>query len=204
MQEFGKYVRVSEILSRLRDRSEINPLVLETKAKVGTEVHDNIHKDSLGKELEFFTHPVIHALSGEVLRSEERGKGYFNSYIKWKEANKPNYTVMEERLYCDEMCITGQIDALFTSPTHPLTLLDFKCSYSADLEIWSLQAHYYYHLLTTNGHKNIAPEFIWLQLDKSGKKPKEHKIALDQKVLSRCAEEAIRYYEEKSFAELLD
>lgn len=196
------YTRISDILGRLRDRSGINQLVLKDKADIGTEVHHNIHMDYLGVPAVFGMHSVRRPFDGQFIREECRGEGYFNSYLKWLGDREISYELMEERFYCNDLMITGQIDALMITD-NGLQLIDFKCSYAPDHEIWSMQAHYYYYLLKTNGI-DVRPGFLFMQLKKDGKNPTIHEYLLDKNILSRCVEEAIRYQEEKSLALMLD
>jgi hypothetical protein len=139
-------------------------------------------------------------------RWEERGLGYFRSYCMWEKEKKPKYELMERRFNDPEMMITGRIDALLCSEGFPI-LLDFKCSYSPDHEIWCMQAHFYWYLLKQNGFK-ILPKFLFLQLKplKDGKtqRPIEHWYDFDQQVLERCMLEAQKCWEEKNLAQILD
>ncbi len=196
------YTRISDILGRLKDRSGINQLVLKDKANIGTEVHHNIHMDYLDIPAHFEMHSVRRPFDGQFIREEARGEGYFNSYLTWKEGKDPVYSIMEKRFYDDELMITGQVDALLVTESG-LRLIDFKCSYSPDNEIWPMQAHFYYYLLKQNGI-DVEPVFSFMQLKKDGKKPTIYDYTLDQNILSRCIEEAIRYQEEKNLALMLD
>lgn len=207
------YIRVSEILGRLRDRSNIHPNVLQEKGQIGDEVHNNIYLDANGGFPHYKKWPVRHALDGNILfsqdgteRWEERGLGYFRSYCMWEKEKKPKYELMEKRFNDPEMMITGRIDALLSSVGSPI-LLDFKCSYNPDHEIWKMQAHFYWYLLKQNGFE-ILPRFIFLQLKplKDGKtqRPVEHWYDFDQQVLERCMFEAEKCWEEKKAAQILD
>jgi hypothetical protein len=189
------YLRISEVLSRLRDRTNINPLVLKDKQDIGTEVHNNIHMDALGVPPEFRMFAVRNPMTGYVNRKEERGEAYFNSYMHWKKENNPRYDIMEQRLYCDDIMITGQIDALMVKGTR-LCLIDFKCSHTADKEIWEMQGHFYLYLLNKNGIETDI-NFYFLKLDKKGEKPTVYNFTYTDEVLSRCIEEAQKTWEEK-------
>jgi len=205
------YLRISEILGRLRDRTGIHEAVLRDKCNIGTEVHHNIHLDVMQLPVGFKMFPVRHAIDGNVMlntlgheRYEKRGKGYFESWKLWDEKTKPGYELMEKRYYCDELLITGQIDATITEPVKDgKRLLDFKCSYSADEEIWEMQAHFYYYLLKQNGVE-VEPEMTFMQLKKDGKKPKLYHFKFDENVLSRCICEAQLTWEEKKNAKSVD
>lgn len=215
--DFNNYVRVSEVLNRLRDRSGINPVVLEEKGRIGTEVHQNIYELET-EGMPFFDLFPMRDRAGLIKATvegkehwERRGVGYYNSYVAWKKDQECSYFLhpnpiskVEGRFYDDVLMITGQIDALINMPSKELPVLtDFKCSYSADLEIWEMQAHFYYYLLEINGIK-VHPEFCWLQLKKDGKSPKEHWMKFDEKTLQTCLREAELYWEEKKHAKAID
>lgn len=208
-----QHVRVSEILAQFRDFSQIDQRVLTEKQDIGTEVHKNIHLHTKGVLPIFDKFPVrnfniengfIIDEKGEkkpdlrILRWEERGEGYFESYLRWEEKEQPSYEMMEERFFCDNLMVTGQMDAIVRKGDG-LMLIDYKCSASADLEIWGMQAHFYKYLLEMNGIV-VGEEMHWIKLDKSGKKPNVSKIMYDEKVMDRCIEAAIRYWEERSDA----
>lgn len=211
-----QYVRVSEILSRLRDRSKIHPLILDEKARLGTEVHANIAAQKGDGFPVFADWPHRNAITGQILYRDgepfwsKKGLGYFRSFCDWDEAFNPVYSAMEQRYYDDELMITGQIDALIRLPDQdkPM-LLDFKCSAQPDLEIWSMQAHFYWYLLRQNGFEDLEDHFLFLQLmplskDGNVQKAKIHQIQFDDKVLARCMHEAQLYWEEKNNAKDVD
>jgi len=191
-----EHVRVSEILAQFRDFSKINPKVLVEKCLIGTEVHSNIHEYKTFGFPMFDLFPVRDISTFEILSWQKRGEGYFKSYLEWDKQTNAKFEKMEQRLYDDNLMITGQFDALMTTDSLPM-LVDFKCSYKADVEMWSMQAHYYKHLLEHNGIK-IADEFLWMKLDKNGKKPQLVKISFDENIMSRCIDEAILFWEKKN------
>ena len=195
------YLRVSEILSRLRDRTQINQLVLQDKADIGTEVHHNIHMHCLDIPVEHKMYPVRNPMSGQIYREERRGEGYFKSYLKWEDAVKPVYKHQELRLYDDELMITGQVDAVIDGGVDGTYLLDFKCSYKADEDIWKMQAHFYWYLLSMNNlHLSCDPAMCFLQLKKDGLMPEEYHFEFDEDILSQCIMEAQKTWEEKRSA----
>ena len=199
-----QHIRVSEILAQFRNLSMINPTVLREKGLIGTEVHKNIHEYKTGG-LEIFDIYPMRDRNGDIKQKdnvplwEERGKTYFDSYVMWDKENKPKFGIMEERYYDDNLMITGQIDALMTTSSLPV-LVDFKCAYNADLEMWSMQAHYYKHLLQHNGIE-IADHFLFLKLDSKGRIPAVHEIKFDEKMRARCIFEAISLKKKKKDAE---
>lgn len=195
------HIRVSEILAQFRDFSNINPQVLNTKCNIGTEVHHNIHMHTKGLFLVWDMHPHHDFVTSEVNQWSERGQGYFDSYLKYEAKYKPKYDLMEKRFYDDNLMLTGQLDALMITDGLP-TIVDFKCSYNVDEEIWGMQAHYYKHLLEHNGIM-VGDKMLWLQLKKDGKMPKIVEINYDANVMSRCIQEAILYWEKKHDAKML-
>jgi len=201
------YMRVSDILGRLRDKSSINPEVLSTKGKIGTEVHRKINEEKTGDipvlERSFEDWPEFDRY-GQVTRWSKRGFGYFVSFCEWDKVYQPVYSLMEQRLYDDEFMITGQIDSVAKLKNKDeLYLIDYKCSHTADLEIWNMQAHFYYYLLQKNGI-DVADNFIWIQLKKDGKIPSTYSFVYDENVIARCFEEAERYFEDMQKAKSLD
>jgi len=195
----SKYVRVSEILARLQSYADVDPEVLEAKAKIGTNVHKAIVQDCAG---EF------------VVLESDRAHAYFESYKLWN-VKKPNI-VQVPRLYCDELMITGECDGLLNETQ----LIDWKCSATANAKIWNMQAHFYWYLLKVNNYK-VTDHMLWVNLRHSKhikKDPKTnlgyvqyhalspvvHEFSFDEKVLSECIDEANKYWEEYHSAKALE
>lgn len=209
----NKYVRVSEILARLQSYADIDPEVLEAKAKIGTNVHKAIVQDCAG---EF------------VVLESDRAHAYFESYKMWKQTLKfswDKFMALKDkqfnitqipRLYCDTLMLTGECDGIFND-AH---LIDWKCSANANPKIWNMQAHFYWYLLRENDY-NIADRMYWINLrhTKHIKKDPEtnlgyctyhalspvvHEFQFDEKVLSECIDEVNRYWEEYNCAKVVD
>lgn len=193
------HVRVSEILAQFKDFSSIDPRVLNTKANIGTEVHHNIHMHTKGLIPVYDSWPTFNYHTSEITGWDDRGEGYFRSYLKYEEAVNPFYLSMEQRFYCDDLMITGQVDAIQLNDDDQAFIIDFKCSYSVDLEMWSMQAHYYKYLTEKFGI-HTADYFKFIQLKKDGSKPKIVEIKFDEEVMQRCIDEAILYWERKNDA----
>ena len=195
------HVRVSEILAQFKDFSAIDPRVLNAKAKIGTEVHHNIHMHTKGIMPVYGSFPLFDR-NNSIVGWDDRGEGYFYSYLKYEADHTPIYQTMEQRYYCDDLMITGQIDAIQIPKTAELPMIiDFKCSYSVDIDMWSMQAHYYKYLAERNGIK-VQDKFWFLQLKKDGGKPKIVEINFDKNIMSRCIDEAILYWERKNDAKI--
>lgn len=189
------YVRVSEILARFQDYKDIDPVVLEAKAKIGTNVHKAIIQD---------------CADDFVVIETDRAQAYFESYKMWKDKNKESHIKQVDRLFCDDLMLTGECDGLLNSSS----LIDWKCSATANKKIWNMQAHMYWYLLEVNG-TTASENMLWVNLrhDKHvyGKKvsytPKSpicYEFKLDESVLTECLNEVRKYWEEKSSALCVD
>jgi len=197
-----KHVRVSEILQMFDSYADIDPVILEEKAKIGTNVHNAIIQDCAGEFVCFDT---------------DRARAYFQSYKMW-DVKKPNIEQIP-RLYCDKLMITGECDGLLQGHG-PDVLIDWKCSASPKKAIWEMQAHFYWYLLRENGY-STSNKMQWINLrhDKhtfrdsstgaikrieyTPKSPVIYEFEFDQNVLDICVEAAIRYWEEKDNANIL-
>ena len=202
------YTRVSQILSQGKDFSHINEDVFNEKCEVGTEVHENIHRSLTGGFEDFKLYPLRNRNGGILLddngreRWDHRGIGYFKSFMKWETDNLPEFVMMEKRFYDDGLMITGQLDGLIKDD-EKYVLIDYKTSYSVDLETWNLQAHAYWYLLSQNGHKNID-KMQWIQLKKDGKNPRVCEFEYDEKILHKFLMMCQIYFEEKENGRIVD
>jgi len=184
MTEIKKgYTRVSTILSSIPSVTgtkenlqeiwgfsfqEIPQDILERKCVIGTNVHEAI---SATVTNDFF-----------VLTSIERG--YFNSYLKWRECINLIPIHSELRLYNDSLLVTGAVDMIATvGDNEAPQLIDFKTSACADPKKWLLQASFYHYLLSADEElaKNLSQEVLFVQLDKNGGFPKVHAFTIDKK-----------------------
>lgn len=200
------YIRVSEILGRLQNFGGIDEAVLNAKAEIGTNVHQAIVDDTIGD------FPML---------KTDRACAYFGSYEIWKKKEKPKFRMQVPRLYDDELMITGEIDGLIETNRHNFpVLIDWKCSASANEEIWEMQAHFYWYLLNVNGISVSKDKMIWVNL-RHGKKyidgglegkivkyypmaPKIVEFSYNESVFSRCVEEALKTWEEKKACQMFE
>ena len=172
MFEFnGKtYARVGDILNLVSDFSKIPPFILERKATIGKNVHAGIAAD-INEEF-----PVV--------SNEETG--YLSSYFEWKKALGVQFIQSEQRYFCEEKMITGQIDALvlLNNDKTPI-LVDFKTSAKESKETWPLQAYFYSYLLTKNGviHK---PKYHFIKLNKMGQLPEIFIYEFSKEIHQKC------------------
>lgn len=165
------YARVSNILNRFSDFSHIPPEVLQRKQDIGTSVHKAIEDD----------------INGEFPCPVHGGRGYYHSYEAWKKQMNPKIVRSEERFYCNEKMITGQIDALIHYPGNyqiPM-MVDFKTSAQESKETWPMQAHLYAYLLAVNGIL-VHPKYLFMKLDKNGELPQVFEYLWSQNTHAKC------------------
>lgn len=173
MIEFNekKYARVSEVLSCFSDFSHIDPKVLANKQRIGTSVHKAIEDD----------------IGGGFPTPDNDAYGYYESYEKWKMTAFPRFIKSEERYFCHEKLLTGQIDALihygyaFQVPV----MIDFKTSAQEDKVTWPMQAHLYAYLLAVNGI-SVQPRYLFIKLNKKGGLPDVYEYAWSQNTHIKC------------------
>lgn len=193
------HVRVSEILAYLFPYDGVDREVLDAKAKIGTNVHKAIVDDCAG---DF------------VVLDSDRAEAYFQSYKMWSKQREETNITQVPRLYCDKLMITGECDGLLND----LHLIDWKCSATAHEEQWSMQAHFYWYLLREAGY-STSENMFWINLrhrkriryHKNGQnelvydplEPIVYEFQFDQKVLDKCVEATIKYWEDKQNAKAL-
>lgn len=182
MQEIKTgYTRVSQILSLLPSmirRTEenyeiwgypfqsIDQEVLKKKCIIGTNVHNAINAWSSND-----FHPL-----------NDCEKGYYESFLKWKQMISLRCFKSELRLYEEHMKITGAIDMLGQIKDNPeCQLIDFKTSAQPDLLKWSLQAAFYHHILKHNKFE-VSDTVLFVQLDKNGNSPKVHSFSVGERL----------------------
>jgi hypothetical protein len=195
-----RYLRVTEILSRLQSFKHIDKEVLEAKADIGTNVHEAINNDLTGN-------PQIEL--------SNREQAYFDSY---KMLKKPECFSTENRYYDDALIITGQIDVVARF-NEGLCLIDWKTSAKANHEIWKMQAHFYWYLLKQNGvdisdvmyFVNLRHRKVFIDGDLGEKItyyepiiPTIHCYMFENEVLEKCIEEAHKSWSEIESARCVD
>lgn len=170
------YIRVSEILGQWDRFGAIDKQVLEAKAQLGTAVHEAIkaHQE------------CIH------LGVPENAFGYFESYLKWYEVTKPQIKPME-RLYCDKLMITGELDALvsFVGGGMPI-IVDWKCTAAIDDLHWQLQGCWYHYLCQANSIE-VDDRILFVQLQKDGSAPKVREYKRSSHLMNVCMSAYICY-----------
>lgn len=180
IQHNGKrYARVSSVLAPLTDFDAINPYVLDRKADIGTSAHQAIADD----------------LAGLPPTPRHAALPYYLSWCAWQQEAQPVYELSEQRLFDDQLMITGQLDGLVSLPIDYVhkalvkakletrlqlntnsqkliehVLIDYKTRTSENKITWPLQANLYAHLLICNGQP-VQDFAIFLRLKKNGGLP---------------------------------
>lgn len=163
------YIRVTEILSQWDFFGHIDPMVLERKRNIGTEVHMAIDADS----------------NGVFMPINDSAQGYFNSYILWKESGKKKLICNEQRLYCDKLKITGAFDAIYQMGGDVPTMIDYKCSSKENPVIWPLQGTFY-HYLAVKKNILVGEDLLFVRLQKDGSVAKEYRYKYSADLLDVC------------------
>lgn len=171
------YTRVSDVLTPFTGIEFVDPEKLQMAAEKGTRVHSYI-EETLKKE---WIPSVIDPVCAPYLES-------FQSF--WDGSShlfKDCQMMLETRLYCDTLKITGKIDAIFTKPGRTY-LVDWKSS-SRFHSHWYLQGSAYQYLARVNGLDN-PDEVLFVHL-KKGMKPTTYKDSDPRKSLAlfiKCLE----------------
>jgi len=175
-----RYARVSNVIKRYNNFGEAPPERLENKKIIGTIVHEAIDEDLHGE------------LPPNLLPS---CVGYFNSYRKWKEINKPRIVENETRYFNDDLMITGRIDLLAILPYETVpVLIDWKTS-ASESPTWILQSHLYGHLIAGAG-KMVANRYLFIKLCPLGSKPRVFTYDYSEKTHSFSISCVKKYWEE--------
>lgn len=176
-----EYARVTEIISNyINCYGHIDKTMLANKARIGKNVHKAIDQ----------------YLKGDIPTLKGTERDYFNSFMQWHQAIRPQILCKEKRLYCDELRITGQIDALAVFPEEKLpVLIDYKCTVK-EMPSWRYQAHFYHLLLQKNKYRT-SDRIVFLKLNNFNKPPIAYNYAINPNVLEQCVQMAKNFWTKK-------
>ena len=165
------FTRVTDLLKPWQDFSGIPEEVLEAKALIGTNVHEAINLFTMGLPYQGLT---------------EREEKYLDSYKRWEEKTCPTFLMAERRLDCEDLKLTGQIDAIIKLPGQDKGMVvDFKCSANPSPLHWPIQIGWYDILCAQNGIETNCKGMI-LQLNDKGKSAKEYIYQIDTTSIKNC------------------
>lgn len=169
------YARISDILRPWINFEKIPPEVLEHKRIIGTQVHEAIY--------------LYNECLPQMCFSSD-AEGYFDSYLEWTSDSKAKIIQSEQRLYDDQLKITGKYDSLVKFPDEDeYVMVDWKTSSSFTRETgitWHLQGTFYHYLLQYNDVPNISNRFLFIQLDPKGKRPKVREFEYTVEMIGNC------------------
>jgi hypothetical protein len=124
------YDRITSILGHFSGYDNVPSFILEQAKQRGTAVHKMYEEMSTGKKASEFN-PAY--------------KGYYDSLCRWMEGK--NFLFPIDRLYNDELMITGMIDGIYED-ANGLILFDLKTSASIG-RTWTQQMGGYLKLLSS-------------------------------------------------------
>ena len=171
------YTRVTEIFKQW-DRygaKGIDAAIVAKKGILGTSVHEAIDR-------------YLNGVPPEIVKATltDKAMPYFESFLQWNDTVKPLYIEKEQRLYDDDMMITGKFDAIVQFPySEEKCLVDYKTSAAEDVKLWPLQAMFYYYLAEKN-KRVVSRRFIFLQLDREGDFPKVYEYKFSEPLWRVC------------------
>lgn len=163
-----KYLRITEILFPFSGLHSVDKTILQNAAHRGTKVHK-------------ICESIVEGL-GEWNIDEEI-QGYIESFKKWWHPHR-NVLSVEERFYCEELMITGQVDLIIEEKQEAI-ILDIKTSEKPS-KTWPLQGSAYAYMARKAGYNIKQIEF--LQLHKNGTQPTLHRYEDHFDIFKKCLE----------------
>lgn len=153
------YKRVTQVLYPFSALQHIDADIVAHAAERGTKVHN-------------ICEAIINGLGDFGI--EEETKGYVDSFKIWWEQGIEVVTI-EERFYCDDLKLTGQVDLIIKTP-EGLAIVDLKTS-SKPSKTWPAQGSAYGYLAKKAGYD--IKKILFLHLNKQGKPPKIFEYPVD-------------------------
>jgi len=153
------YTRVTSVLYPFSGLEKIDAQIVAHAAERGTKVHK-------------ICEGIIQGL-GE-LGVEEETRPYVESFKQWWEKGH-EVIMMEQRFWCDELEITGQVDLIIKTP-EGLAIVDLKTSRKPSAT-WAAQGAAYAYLAKKAGHD--IQKIFFLHLLRTGKEAKIYEYPID-------------------------
>lgn len=152
------YLRVTKVLYPFSGLEKIDANVVAHAAERGTKVHK-------------ICEGIIQGI-GE-LGVEEETRPYVESFKKWWSQGHKVF-MLEQRFWCDDLEITGQVDLILETP-EGLAIVDLKTS-SKPSKTWEAQGSAYAYLAKKAGHDIKRVYFLHLQRDGRAAKIYEYPV----------------------------
>jgi hypothetical protein len=153
------YTRVTTVLYPFSELGSLDANIVAHAAERGTKVHK-------------ICEAIVESL-GEMGVDEET-RGYVESFKKWWELGH-DVVMMEQRFWCDDLQITGQVDLIIRIP-EGLAIVDLKTSRKPS-PTWMGQGSAYAYLAKKNKHD--IKKIFFLHLNKDGRDPKIYEYPVD-------------------------
>jgi hypothetical protein len=169
-----RFIRVTDVLSPFSGLQHIDPNIVQNAANRGSRVH---------KVCEAIMEGI-----GEWDVDDEIA-GYVTSFKKWW-ADGHKILSMEQRFFCSELMITGQVD-LIIAQKEGAVILDLKTPAKVS-KTWALQGSAYAHLARSAGYDIRGIHF--LQLNKHGKDPTLHVYDDQFDMFKKCLDVFNHFY----------
>lgn len=141
------YARVTSLLSDYQNFSHIDPAVLQKKAEIGTQTHENIN----------------HFLTYEM-HPPDRTEYYpaFLQFNKEKKFLENNIISTEERIFSKNYLVSGAVDCVIDFQNEEIALIDWKTSSNFYEDYMSLQTCIYKILYDSNNFLTIDNCYVVL------------------------------------------
>lgn len=160
------YLRVTEILYPFSGLKYVDAEVLERACVRGTKVHK-------------ICEGIVRGIEGWEI--PEDYQGYIKSFRSWWDQGRIISSI-EERFYCDDLCITGQVDLVVEGPKGAM-IVDLKTS-QQESKSWWLQGSAYAYLAKKKGYD--VKEIMFLKLNRDGKPAREYFYEENMELFSEC------------------
>lgn len=179
MAEISKgYSRVTEILYPFSGLEKIDPAVVSNAAQRGTRVHHACEA-------------IANGLGDWFVEDDIRG--YVDSFKQWWHLGH-SVIAIEQRFYCSELMITGQVDFVLQQENGAV-ILDLKTPMRPS-KTWPLQGSAYAYMARQSGYNITGIHF--LQLNKHGKKPKLHVYDDKMEMFLKCLDVYNHFFRKRS------
>lgn len=174
----NRFTRVTDVLSPYSGLEKVDKEILARAADRGTRVHAAC--EALMMDLGNWS-------------IEEDIQGYLISFEKWWSLGHKVLSI-EQRFYCSELLITGQVDVIIETELGAV-VLDLKTPQRPS-KTWPLQGSAYAYLARKSGYNVQGIQF--LQLDKHGEEPTLHIYDDQFEMFKKCLDIYNHFFKKKT------